>query len=253
MAGKKAYDLDLEHPDSHPTLWKLIEEADVIIQGYRLRSLERRGFGLDAVLEMASKRGKGIIYLDENCYGPDGYYAERPGWQQVADAAAGSSYVCGKAYGYPEGQGVLPSLPISDMSTGIVSALNIMMSLRDRAKYGGSYHGTASLTAYNAYTLTPEIGLYRPEIVQKIQETYQFQPMTSADHVVPLYYMIADAWKKRSDLVSDEKYYVHFGDSVYGRDLRIVAPMVRYDDEDLTPRWELPPLPFCASGSEPTF
>ena len=253
MAGKKAYNLDLDEAGAYDQLWKLVEEADVIIQGYRLRSLERRGFGLDTVLQMASKRGKGIIYLDENCYGPDGYYAERPGWQQVADAAAGSSYVCGKAYGYPDGQGVLPSLPISDMSTGIVGALSILMMLRDRARYGGSYHGTASLTAYNAFTLTKQVGLYQPEIVAKIQKKFQFRAMTSADHVVPLYYMIAASWKKNSDLITNEKYYYHFANSVYGKDLRIVAPMVRYSDKKLTPRWDRPPLPFCSSGDNPSF
>ena len=63
MAGKKAYNLDLDEAGAYDRLWKLVEEADVIIQGYRLRSLERRGFGLDTVLQMASKRGKGIIYL----------------------------------------------------------------------------------------------------------------------------------------------------------------------------------------------
>lgn len=99
MAGKTTYNLDITIEDDRKQLNVLIEQADVIIQGYRLLSLERRGYDLDAVLELAARRGKGIVYLDENCYGPDGYYAERPGWQQVADAAAGSSYVVGKAFG----------------------------------------------------------------------------------------------------------------------------------------------------------
>ncbi|KAF4630050.1 hypothetical protein G7Y89_g8090 [Cudoniella acicularis] len=226
MAGKKAYEVDLRDAGSLEKIIKLVEEADVILQGYRLKSLERKGLGLNTILQIANKRGKGIIYLDENCYGPDGYYAERPGWQQIADAAAGSSYVVGRSYGFPLGQGVLPSLPISDMSTGIVSAVNIMMMLRDRAKFGGSWHGTAALTAYNAFTLIKEVGLYQPEIVAKIQEKYKFEPMGSGDTVIPLYYMIAASWKKNSDLITNEKYYQHFKDSVYGEDLRIVCPLV---------------------------
>lgn len=66
-----------------------LQDADVIIQAYRRGSLERKGFGLNDMLTMANKRGKGIVYLDVNTYGPDGYYAERPGWQQIADAASG--------------------------------------------------------------------------------------------------------------------------------------------------------------------
>jgi len=245
MAGKTTVDLDLEDPADHDKLMHLFEQADVILQGYRLRSLERRGFGLQAALEMANKRGKGIVYVDENCYGPDGYYAERPGWQQVADAAAGSSYVMGQSFGCPPGQGVLPSLPISDMSTGIVTALTIMCAIRDRAKFGGSYHGHASLTAYNMATLDPDVRLYQREVVQKINDKYCFPAWSSDAHVAPLYYTILDAWDKHSDLIKDEKYYVHFSDSVLATDLRVLAPVVQYAEQQSSPRWNSPPVPFC--------
>jgi hypothetical protein len=245
MAGKTTIDLDLEDPADHAKLLVLFEQADVILQGYRLGSFERRGFGLNAALEIANKRGKGIVYVDENCYGPDGYYAERPGWQQVADAAAGSSYIMGQAFGFPQGQGVLPSLPISDMSTGILTALTIMCAIRDRAKIGGSYHGHAALTGYNMATLDPEVRLYQRDIVEKIRERYQFAPWSSDIHVAPLYYQILEAWGQKSDLIKNEGYYVHFADSVFGKDLRVLAPLVKYDGEELTPRWTSPPVPFC--------
>lgn len=245
MAGKTTIQLDLEDPVDHSRLMKLFEEADVILQGYRLGSLERRGFGLNAALEIANKRGKGIIYVSENCYGPDGPYAERPGWQQVADAAAGSSYVMAQSFGCPPGQGVLPSLPISDMSTGILTALIIACGIRDRAKFGGSYHGHAALTGYNMATLDPEVRLYQPEVVQRIQDKFKFAAWSSDAHVAPLYYDIVKAWKESSSLTQDEKCYVHFSDSVFGDDLRTLAPVVRYGEEGFNPKWTSPPVPFC--------
>ena len=245
MAGKTTIDLDINDAQDHARLTELFEQADVIIQGYRLGSLERRGFGLQAALRMAEKRGRGIIFLDENCYGPDGYYAERPGWQQVADAAAGSSWVMGQAYGHPPGQGILPSLPISDMSTGILGALTIMCAIRDRTLYGGSYHGNSALTAYNMATLSPEVGLYQQDVVQKIQDVYGFAPWSSDTHVAPLYYEIIRAWTENSDLLKDEGSFVHFSDSVFGSDLRVLAPVVKYEDEASSPRWLSPPVPFC--------
>ncbi|KAJ9298234.1 hypothetical protein DTO271G3_3839 [Paecilomyces variotii] len=244
-AGKTTYNLDLDKPEDHESLVKLIADADVVLDGYRLGSLERRGFGLDALLEMAAARGKGIVHLNENCYGMDGYMAERPGWQQIADAAAGCSYVMGKSFGLPEGQSVLPSLPIADMSTGVVAALEIMMMLRDRAKFGGSWHGNAALTAFQAVSMEDWVGLYQPEIVDKIQEKFKFAPFTSKHHVIELYYMIAAAWKENTDLISNEKYYTHFNDSVYGNDLRVLAPVIRYEDDQTTPKWTSPPVPFC--------
>ena len=249
MAGKRNYELDIDKPDDYRAVLNLISSADVIIQGYRLQALERRGLGLETCLEIANRRGKGIIYLDENCYGPDGYYAERPGWQQTADAAAGSSYVTGMAYGCPDGQGVLPSLPISDMSTGVLAAVDILLMIRDRARFGGSYQATASLVAYNMATLQPWVTLYQPKIVQQVQDRYRFPAMTSDLHVIELYDLVFQAWKiageEGENLIADEKYFTHFGDSVYGKDLRILAPVVRYGNQEVTPRWITPPMPFC--------
>lgn len=185
---------------------------------------------------------------DENCYGPDGVYHERRGWQQVADAASGCEYVMGRAFGFPEGQGVLPSLPIADMSTGAVGAVTVLSMLRDRARFGGSYRGCAALTAYQVLTVSKEVGLYQPEIVQEIQKKYKFKPITSDIHVIELYYDIMEAWKANSDLVSDERYYTHFDNSVYGKDLRVLKPLVEYTNSEHTPHWTGPPVPFCHSS-----
>jgi hypothetical protein len=95
-AGKWTCPLDLTKEEDRQRLHTLLEDADVVIQAFRRRSLERKGFGLDDVLDMARKRNKGIVYLDLSCYGPDGTYSERPGYQQIADAASGCSYVLGE-------------------------------------------------------------------------------------------------------------------------------------------------------------
>ena len=75
---------------------------------------------MDTLLAKAAERRKGLVYVSENCYGPDGYYAERPGWQQIADAAAGSAYVQGRGLGRPDGECVLPSLPVTFQAKALV-------------------------------------------------------------------------------------------------------------------------------------
>ncbi|KAJ4147320.1 hypothetical protein LMH87_001852 [Akanthomyces muscarius] len=249
-AGKRTYALDLTVEADKKKLHALIEGADVIIQAFRLRSLERKGFGLEDVLEKARARGKGIVYVDLNCYGPDGYYAERPGFQQIADAASGCSYVCGKAYGFDEGVGVLPSLPIADMLSGAVGVIDTMLALRDRAKHGGSYHATVSLTAVDAAQLEEAVGLYQPEIVKKIQDRYQFGPMTPDLHVEELLYVLGKAWKENSDVLSRDGYMDHFSETAWGKDHAILSPIVAYGNGSATPRWLHGPVPYCASTSE---
>lgn len=153
----------------------------------------------------------------------------------------------GKAMGYPEGQGVAPALPIADTSTGVVGAVTVLSMLRDRARFGGSYRGCASLLAFQMLTASKQLGLYQPEIVQKIQDKFNFKPLMSDTHGIELYYEIMAAWKKSSDLVSSERYYTHFYHSVYGRDLRVLKPVVEYTSSESTPHWTSPPVPFCHS------
>ena len=43
--GKKSLCIDLKHPDSKALIWQLIEQADVLIEGYRPGVMERLGFG----------------------------------------------------------------------------------------------------------------------------------------------------------------------------------------------------------------
>lgn len=108
------------------------------------------------------------MYIEENCYGPDGPFNSRPGWQQTGDAASGASYVTARSLGHTEGTSILPSLPIPDMDTGLIGALGVLMAIRDRTRNGGSYHVFVSLTAAAAYPLNPEIVLYTLEVMDKV-------------------------------------------------------------------------------------
>ena len=222
-----------------------MEDADVVVQAFRRRSLERKGFGLEHLLEVAKQRNKGIVYLDLSCYGPDGYYAERPGYQQCADAASGCSYVTGKAHGYEEGTGVLPSLPIADMLTGALGVLDILLALRDRATKGGSYHVDVALTSIDTIQLTKEFGLYQPETVRKIQDRYKFMPMKPEHHVEELLFVMYAAWSGSTDLLQRKEYFAHFAESPFGKDHTILGPIVKFDDAEASPHWTSPPQPYC--------
>lgn len=89
--GKHAAQLDLKDKSEGGGLEAFIElakEADVILDGYRPGVLDRLGIGRDFMLDMAKKRDRGIVYVNENCFGYDGDWKERPGWQQIADCVS---------------------------------------------------------------------------------------------------------------------------------------------------------------------
>jgi hypothetical protein len=83
--GKRDADIDLKTVEGKKALRDLLEDADVVIDGFRTGSLARLGFSAAMLEEIARRRGKGIVYCQENCYGWKGEWAHRSGWQQVSD------------------------------------------------------------------------------------------------------------------------------------------------------------------------
>lgn len=224
---------------------KLIDEADIFVQGYRPGVLARKGLSLHAILERAAKRGKGIVYVEENCYGPDGPMNERPGWQQVADAASGCSYVNGRALGYNNGTSILPVLPVPDMMTGMIGAIGAMLAIRDRAQKGGSYHVQASLMAAAAYLLHKDVGLYSPEAVKQCDEKFQWDHSAPDQFVLELLDIGLKGWKN----VFPEKFGAESpiitemtGD--WGT-FRLLKPVVHLADDEVSPHWTAAPEPNC--------
>ena len=90
----------------------LIGGADVFSQGYRLGTLDRRGFspGKAAALR------PGVVYVSENCYGHLGPWSQRPGWEQLGQAATGMAYREGLSA--PDGVPRLAPAAVSEYSTG---------------------------------------------------------------------------------------------------------------------------------------
>ncbi|KAF2171090.1 hypothetical protein M409DRAFT_51311 [Zasmidium cellare ATCC 36951] len=244
MAGKRVVQLDLTKASDRDQLLSILEDADVVVQAFRMKSLERKGLGLDDMVELAKKRNKGMVYVDINCYGPDGYYTERPGYQQIADCASGCSYVNGKAYGLDEGTSVLPSLPIADMLTGAVGTLVTLLAIRDRTKQGGSYHSHVALVSLDTAQLEQEVGLYPPQIVSQVQSKFNFAPMRPQHMVTDLLNIIIAGWRGNEEKVSErEEYYVEF-ETQFGKKHKILAPAWKFEGgEDVSPRWDWGPVP----------
>lgn len=90
--GKRDTSLDMKSEEGKQAFTKLVEGADVLIDGYRPGALERLGFGSEALRKINEK----LIYVRENCYGFKGPLAYRSGWQQISDCLVGISWLQGK-------------------------------------------------------------------------------------------------------------------------------------------------------------
>ena len=133
--GKRSCFLDLAVAEDAARLKALVKDADVFSQGYRPGVLQKLGFGPD---ELAALR-PGIIYLSISCFGADGPFSHRGGWEQVAQTVTG---ICHE--GKPDRPALLPAAAC-DYTTGYLAAYGALLALARRAREGGSYHVRVSL------------------------------------------------------------------------------------------------------------
>ncbi|KAJ5657265.1 uncharacterized protein N7484_000914 [Penicillium longicatenatum] len=182
--GKHAADLDLKTEAGRAEFEKLLEDVDVIVDGYRPGALEKLGYGPKAMAALAEKRGKGIVFVNENCFGYEGEWAGRAGWQQIADCVTGVAWAQGKFMGLETP--AVPPFPISDYGTGCMGAIAALTGLYHRAKTGGSYHGQASLMHYDLLLFA--VGQYSAEVQKNLRaaqpaEFFQLRHCDSVDRI----------------------------------------------------------------------
>jgi len=137
--GKRSCFLDLRDESEKQTLLDLVKTADVFSQGYRPDKINQMGLGPEALAEIRP----GLVYVSINCYGADGPFSHRAGWEQIAQIMTGIA-----AEGVQSSTGYKPkTLPAAanDYITGYLGAYGTLLALARRAREGGSYHVRVSL------------------------------------------------------------------------------------------------------------
>lgn len=137
--GKRSASLNLRQAKDAARLKRLVRQADVFSQGYRSGAMERLGFGVEEVLRLRP----GMVYVSINCYGHEGEWRPRPGWEQLAQTVTGMAQRQGEHLGL--GQPTLLPAAVNDYITGYLAAFGALAALKRRASLGGSYWVRVSL------------------------------------------------------------------------------------------------------------
>lgn len=134
--GKRSAYLHLRDPADADRLRELVADADVFSQGYRGGALDRLGFDMQTLHELRP----GLVYTSINCYGHEGPWADRAGWEQLAQTVTGIADENGD-----DMPRLLPAAA-TDYTTGYLAALGTLAALARRAAVGGSYAVRVSLS-----------------------------------------------------------------------------------------------------------
>lgn len=199
--GKRSVFLNLKTRAGAERLRELILGADVVIDGYRPGRVGSMGFDLDSLIALRP----GLVHLNITCYGNGGPFADRGGWDQVAQAVSG---ICEENGRLTSGPGPALSFPPAcDYDTGYLGAYGAMLALARRAHEGGSYAVNVSLCQTALY-------IQRRGVVDGFE----------------------DAPNRLSRADAERRYVVEEGTS-YGA-LKTLGPVL--DMSETPPRWSRP-------------
>ncbi|NUS20514.1 MAG: CoA transferase [Mesorhizobium sp.] len=137
--GKLTTFIELKSEPGRALLRELLEDADIVSQGYRPPALAALGFSP----EDAAKINPGIIYVTLSAYGHIGPWAERRGFDSLVQTTTGFNHAEGQAAGI-DGPKELPAQML-DHATGYLMAFGAMMAKARQARDGGSWHVRVSL------------------------------------------------------------------------------------------------------------
>jgi CoA:oxalate CoA-transferase len=150
--GKRALALDLKQEAGRAVLGRLIASADVLVENYRPGVLAALGFEPRALLE----RHPRLVVCSISGFGATGPYANRPGFDPIAQAMSGLMSLTGTEQSGPTRVGIA----ISDLLGGIFAAHGIQLALLAREKSGRGQLVDTSLLEATIGVLSWGAGMY---------------------------------------------------------------------------------------------
>src|SRR5437879_6943236 len=127
--NKRGIALDLRTQAGRSVLSRLLKNADVLIENFRRGAMEQMGFGYDAVHALNPR----LIYCSISGFGRTGPYADRGGFDLVAQGMSGLMSITGEGPGHPP---VKVGAPVTDITAGILACAGILAALHSRESTG---------------------------------------------------------------------------------------------------------------------
>ena len=131
--NKKSLTLDLHKKEGQDILKELVKQTDVVIENFRVGTLEKWGIGYEDLKKVNEK----LIMIRVTGYGQTGPNAKKAGFGTPATAFSGFTYL----HGYPDRPPISPSFSLTDYVTGVYVAFAVSAALyyRDAQNGKGQY------------------------------------------------------------------------------------------------------------------
>ena len=150
--NKKSLTLNMKAPDGQAILRRLVAKADVVLENFRPGTMERLGFGYDALRKLNPR----LIYCAISGFGESGPEASRPGYDLIVQGESGVMDLTGFADGPP----VKVGNSVADLVSGMAAAHGVTLALLSRARTGKGQKVEIGMLDVMASLLTYQAGLY---------------------------------------------------------------------------------------------
>ena len=126
--NKRSLALDLQDESGREVFRRLLAEADILLDNYRPRALDRLGFDFEAVAAINPR----IVRISMSGYGSTGPYRDRGSWGPILEAHSGLAATTGYEGGGPVKQGAA----FPDGIGGLTGTFALLDALRERDRTG---------------------------------------------------------------------------------------------------------------------
>ena len=138
--NKRSMTLNLKAPEGRAAFKRMVKRADIVVENFRPDVKKRLGIDYKTLAKVNPR----LVYASISGFGQTGPYANRPGFDQIAQGMGGLMSITGLP-----GQGpVRAGIPIADLTAGLFAAIGILVALLEREKSKkGQYIQTSLLQA----------------------------------------------------------------------------------------------------------
>jgi crotonobetainyl-CoA:carnitine CoA-transferase CaiB-like acyl-CoA transferase len=150
--NKRSMTLNLKVPEGLAAFKRMVKKADVVVENFRPDVKRRLGIDYKALAKINPR----IVYASISGFGQDGPYANRPGFDQIAQGMGGLMSITG----LPGDGPVRVGIPIADLSAGLFAALGILVALLEREKSRKGQHIETSLLQAQIFMLDFQAARY---------------------------------------------------------------------------------------------
>ena len=135
--NKRSFALNLKSKRAREVFYELVKTSDILLENYRPGVTKRLGIDYETLKAINPR----LIYASISGFGQTGPWSQRPGFDLIAQAMAGTMSITGHEGGPPTKSGV----PVSDIGCALFVVYGILSSLIGREKTGRGQYVDGSL------------------------------------------------------------------------------------------------------------